>query len=513
MDDPFVKELDVVAVNKYMGWYHPWPVEPGKAVWDVAAGQPLIISEFGGEALYGRSGDEETASSWSEEYQAKLYRDNIAMFHNIPNLRGVSPWILFDFRSPFRFHPANQEGWNRKGLVSEQGYRKKAWHVMKEYFDGCTGGERLETVVDNALNFSEKQYLLLAGEYAGRDSLLPRSFEQGEDTWSDSRWWTSGFFPGSLWYLYENNRNPGILKYARLFTSRVEREKYTTDNHDVGFMLYCSAGNGLRLTGDKHYEEVLLTGANSLATRYKPGVGLIRSWDHSTDRWQYPVIIDNIMNLELLLWAYDYSGERKFREIAVSHANKTMEHHFRPDYSSYHVVSYDTVSGLPHIKQTHQGYSGESMWSRGQAWGLYGYTYLYRELKDERYLRQAQNIADLLIHHPNMPEDCIPYWDYDSPDIPNTVRDASAACIMASALIELSDYVDKGRAKEYMTVVGKQIRTLASPGYRAELGENGCFILKHGTGAYPFNSEIDVPLTYADYYFLEALTRLKKRMK
>ena len=135
MDDPFIEALDVVAVNKYMGWYHPWPVTPDRAVWDVARGKPLIISEFGGEALYGQHGAADTASSWSEEYQEALYRDNLRMFENIPNLRGVSPWILFDFRSPFRFHPTNQEGWNRKGLVSDRGYRKKAWYLMKAYYD------------------------------------------------------------------------------------------------------------------------------------------------------------------------------------------------------------------------------------------------------------------------------------------------------------------------------------------------------------------------------------------
>jgi len=376
----------------------------------------------------------------------------------------------------------------------------------------CMREEKLETVIDKALVFSEQQYLLMAEKYAGQDTILPRSFENGVNTTSDSRWWTSGFFPGSLWYLYENSENPKILEYAKLYTDRVEREKYTTDNHDVGFMLYCSFGNGLRLTQEKRYEEVLLTGANSLTTRYNPDIGLIRSWDHSTDRWHYPVIIDNIMNLELFLWAYDYSGKPIFKEIAVSHADKTIEHHFRPDYSSYHVVSYDTILAVPHKKQTHQGYSDESMWSRGQAWGLYGYTYLYRELKDERYLIQAQGIADFLIHHPNMPEDYIPYWDYNAPDIPNTYRDSSAGSIMASALIELSDFVDESRAKEYMKVVEKQIRTLASPEYTAYLGENGCFILKHGTGAYPFNSEMDVPLTYADYYYLEALIRLKKKL-
>ena len=134
MHDDFTDKLDVVAVNKYMGWYHPWPVDPTEAVWDVCASKPLIISEFGGEALYGQSGNENVTSSWSEEYQARLYRDNLEMFKHIPNLAGVSPWILFDFRSPYRFHPTNQEGWNRKGLVSDQGYRKKAWYLMHEYY-------------------------------------------------------------------------------------------------------------------------------------------------------------------------------------------------------------------------------------------------------------------------------------------------------------------------------------------------------------------------------------------
>lgn len=377
---------------------------------------------------------------------------------------------------------------------------------------GCTGNSTsLETVIDNALAFAGEQSLLMAKKYEDQEGRLPRTYENGKDVSSDSRWWCSGFFPGSLWYLYENNRSPEVLKYAKMYTDRVEREKYTTDNHDVGFMLYCSFGNGLRLTGDEHYKDVLLTGARSLATRYNPIVGLIRSWDHNKENWQYPVIIDNIMNLELLLWAAENSGDSVFRQISLSHADKTIEHHFRSDYSSFHVVSYDTLTALPHLKQTHQGYSDESAWSRGQAWGLYGYTYLYRETKDKRYLEQAKNIASFLIDHPNMPQDYIPYWDYDSPEIPDTPRDASAACIMASALTELSDYVNTDLADKYLDVVKKQIRTLASPEYTAGLGENGCFILKHSTGAYPFNSEVDVPLTYADYYYLEALTRLKRK--
>lgn len=374
-------------------------------------------------------------------------------------------------------------------------------------------GKSLISVVNGALKFSEQQSLMLAQKYASQDSILPRSFENGKNTTSDSRWWCSGFFPGTLWYLYENTKSPELLKFAKLYTDRVEREKFTTDNHDVGFMLYCSFGNGLRLRGDEHYKEVLLTGAKSLSTRYNSKVGLTRSWNHNKKVWQYPVIIDNMMNLELLLWAADYSGDSKFKEMAMSHADKTMIHHFRPDFSSYHLVSYDTISGLPHLKQTHQGYSNESAWSRGQAWGLYGYTYLYRITKDKRYLIQAQNIAGFIINHPRMPKDYIPYWDFDSPEIPNTKRDASAASVMASAFIELSDFVDVKLAKKYMKVAETQIRTLASPEYTAKLGENGCFILMHSVGAYPFKSEVDVPLTYADYYYLEALTRLKKKIQ
>ncbi|NDV79179.1 glycoside hydrolase family 88 protein [Dysgonomonas sp. 511] len=376
-----------------------------------------------------------------------------------------------------------------------------------------TANRPMPEVIDSAFAFAQRQALLMAQKYEGQEGRLPRSFVDGKDKSSDSRWWCSGFFPGTLWYLYENGKDEQILKYAQLYTDRVEREKYTTNNHDVGFMLYCSFGNGLRLTGEERYEEVLLTGAKSLATRYKENIGLIRSWDHNKENWQYPVIIDNIMNLELLLWAAAYSGDSTFYKMAISHADKTIEHHFRPDFSSFHVVSYDTVTALPHKKQTHQGYADSSAWSRGQAWGLYGYTYLYRLTKEERYLQQAVNIAEFLINHPNMPADGIPYWDFDTPEIPDTPRDASAGCIMAAALTELCGFVDGERADKFLNMAIKQVKTLASEEYTAKQGENGCFILKHSTGAFPLNSEIDVPLPYADYYYLEALSRLKRIYK
>jgi unsaturated chondroitin disaccharide hydrolase len=275
-------------------------------------------------------------------------------------------------------------------------------------------------------------------------------------------------------------------------------------------MLYCPFGNGLRLTQNEAYPEVLVTGSKSLCTRYNPKIGLIKSWDHNKDKWQFPVIIDNMMNLEMLMWAYKHTGDSTFLNVAVNHADHTIKHHFRADNSCYHVVSYDTITGLPHIKQTHQGASDESVWSRGHAWGLYGYTMMYRETGKTEYLDQANKIAALMIDHPNMPEDQIPYWDYLAPNIPDEGRDASAAAVMASALIELSGFAEGELQSKYLGVAETQLRTLASPEYLAEPGTNGNFVLKHSVGSKPHRSEMDVPLTYADYYFIEALLRYQQ---
>jgi hypothetical protein len=274
-------------------------------------------------------------------------------------------------------------------------------------------------------------------------------------------------------------------------------------------MLYCSFGNGFRITGEESYKEVLLTGAKSLYTRFRPNIGCIQSWG-STKRWQCPVIIDNMMNLELLLWAFSQTGDSSFYNIAVTHADTTILNHFRPDYSTWHVVSYDTITGKVEVKQTAQGAADGSSWARGQSWGLYGYTVMYRETGLQRYLDQAQHIADFLINHPNIPEDKIPYWDYDAPGIPNTERDASAGAIMASALIELSGYVGPEKKDKYLAVAEKQIRSLASPAYMTKTGENADFILMHSVGSLPAKSEVNVPLSYADYYFIEALVRYRK---
>lgn len=368
----------------------------------------------------------------------------------------------------------------------------------------------MKKVITAALDNAMAQAVLMAEKYKDQDSLLPRSFIDGKMTTSDKYWWCSGFFPGVLWYLYEYSNDPELLNFAREYTERLEDVKNYTGNHDNGFRLFCSYGNGLRLTGNPAYKEVLLTGAGSLCTRYRENVGLIRSWDFNQEVWQYPVIIDNMMNLELIVWAAKESGDERFLKIATSHADKTMENHFRPDGSSYHVVSYDTISGLPMVKQTWQGAGDESDWSRGQAWGLYGYVMMFRETGNQRYLEQAIKIAGYLINHPNMPEDYIPYWDLKAPGIPGELRDASAAAIIASALIDLSKYTSEDLAEKYLKVAEKQIRTLASTDYTAPVGENGNFILMHSVGSMPGKSEVDVPLTYTDYYFIEALMRYKK---
>ena len=320
-----------------------------------------------------------------------------------------------------------------------------------------------------------------------------------------SRDWTSGFFPGELWYLYEFRKEQEWLDIATTATLQIEKEKFNAGTHDMGFKMYCSFGNAYRLTGDAHSREVLLQSARTLIRRFNPKAGVIRSWDHNRDKWDYPVIIDNMLNLELLFAATKISGNSAFYHIAVTHANTTMKNHFRPDNSCYHVVDYDTLTGKVIKKTTHQGYSNESAWSRGQAWAVYGYTMCYRFTHDPAYLRQAENTAAFMLHHPNMPSDGIPYWDYNAPKIPDEERDASAAAVLASALYELAGYSKKENYKKQADHIIKSLNR----DYRAESGKSKGFILLHSTGSKAAMSEVDVPLIYADYYFLEALLRKK----
>lgn len=374
--------------------------------------------------------------------------------------------------------------------------------------EGKSKGIDAKAVAGTALGQTARMYdaLMATGKMA-----TPNSVRNGQVVYVPYEAWTCGFYPGTLWYLYELTGDPQTRERATVMTERLERVKNMTHDHDIGFRMGCSYGNAYKLTGNPAYRDVLVQAARSLSTRFQPGAGVIMSWN-AGKRWKCPVIIDNMMNLELLFNAAILSGDSSFYKIAVSHADRTLENHFRPDYSSFHVIDYDPQTGEVLHKNTAQGYADGSAWSRGQAWGLYGFTVCYRFTGDERYLRQAEGIADFIIDHPRMPQDMIPYWDYDAPNIPDEERDASAGAIAAAALYELSLY----GGKRYAEAADRMLASLASDSYMARPGENGNFLLMHSVGARPANAEVDVPLVYADYYFMEALYRhenLKKLKK
>jgi unsaturated chondroitin disaccharide hydrolase len=368
----------------------------------------------------------------------------------------------------------------------------------------------IKSVISQSLDKCAKQYSeLLKSIDTIKPIKQPKSVNaDGSLKLVDKSEWTVGFFPGSLWYLYEYTKDNKLKAKAIKYTESLKDLQYFTEHHDIGFMMYCSYGNGLRLTKNPEYKKIVIQSAKSLCSRFNPVVGCIQSWASSA-KWEYPVIVDNMMNLELLFKATELSGDSSFYKIAVKHAETTMKNHYRLDYSSYHVVNYDTITGKAKKKLTHQGYNDESAWARGQSWGLYGFVMSYRFTKRVDFLNHAVKIADFLLSNPNLPQDGIPYWDYNAWNIPNELRDASSAAIMASALLELSRIpgVDK---KKYLKAVEKIIRSLSSPDYLAEKNTNGNFILMHSVGSKPHNSEVDVPLNYADYYFIEALMRAKK---
>lgn len=341
---------------------------------------------------------------------------------------------------------------------------------------------------------------------------LPRSVdEDGNTIYVPSRNWVSGFYPGCLWFMYEYSKDRKWEEAAKNWTSALSKEQFNTYTHDVGFMIYCSYGQGYRIDGIKEYKSVIINAAKSLATRYNDTVGCTKSWSwgEDTEGWSFPVIIDNMMNMELLFKASELSGDETYRNIAIRHAKTTMHNHFRDDYSSYHVVDYNPETGEVNRKRTFQGNSDESSWARGQAWGLYGFTFCYRETGDPEFLQMAEHIADYIIHNPNTPEDLIPIWDYEMYGIEGEPRDASAASIIASALIKLSTHSERTKADEYFHYADKILENLSTDSYLAKAGTNNNFILKHCTGHKPHKSEIDVPLIYGDYYFMEALLRMK----
>jgi len=339
------------------------------------------------------------------------------------------------------------------------------------------------------------------------DSLgIPRSVHaDGSLNLTPSRDWTSGFFPGTLWQLYDHSREQSLKEAAEAWTAFVDKEKWDDHTHDLGFKLYCSFGKGYEVTDDEAYKATVIQASKTLIRRFNKTVGCIRSWDFNADEWEFPVIIDNMMNLDMLFEATRLTGDSTYHHIAYQHAKTTLQNHFRPDNSSYHVVVYDTLTGTATQKVTHQGYSSESAWARGQAWGLYGYTMAYRWTGDTAFLYKAKAIAEFFINHPRMPKDNIPYWDFDAPNIPNEPRDVSAVTVAASGLLELSTF-DTENGPRYIQWVDEVLETLTDEQYVTDVSP---FLLDHSTGSVPGDFEIDVPIVYADYYYVEALLRRK----
>lgn len=383
----------------------------------------------------------------------------------------------------------------------------------------CAGSKE-ELNVDKALDYCDVQvHRTLAELKADNGSidytLMPRNIMDSLTTWhcrkATKEEWCSGFWPGILWYDYEATGDEQIKAEAEKFTSSLKFLSETPAfDHDLGFLVFCSYGNGYRLTQNPEYKQVILNTADTLATLFNPRVGTILSWPRNVEMFGgHNTIMDNLINLEMLFWAAKNGGNPYLSDIAIAHADKTMKHQFRPDYTSYHVAVYDTLTGDFIRGCTHQGYADNTMWARGQAWGIYGYTTVYRETKDIRYLDFVQKITDVYLK--NLPEDYVPYWDFNDPSIPNAPRDASAAAIVASALLELCDYLPVEKATEYRDAAVRMLTSLSSDKYQS--GKSKPSFLLHSTGHWPAKSEIDASIIYADYYYIEALLRLKKIQK
>ena len=388
-------------------------------------------------------------------------------------------------------------------------------------------GSSLKKTADRVFERAVVQFTALDARVS--PDKMPITFENGKVKDGKLNDWTSGFFPGSLWLVYEYTGNADMLEMAKRQTAKLDGIIGMHTHHDIGFQVNSSFGNGYRLTGNPAYLEMMKAGAEKLSTRFSPVVGCTRSWNPGK-RWNFPVIIDNMMNLEILAEVSRLTGEGKYLEIARIHANTTLKNHFRPDASTWHVVAYDEETGAVVKKQTSQGFSDESTWSRGESWALYGFTMMYRETKDPAYLEQARKVAAYLI--PMLPKDGVPEWDFNAPGTRHAfdmnavgapkasdykwrpgdpvLRDSSAGAIIASALAELSTFTTGKESRRYRKTALRIVRTLASPEYLAEPGENGNFLLKHGVTNLHKWSGVDIPLTYADYYFLEAIQRLLK---
>lgn len=346
-------------------------------------------------------------------------------------------------------------------------------------------------------------------------NMMPRNILENQDKWNlvpvKIEEWTVGFWPGILWYNYENTSSEDNIDAAIYYTDLLEPlTKLSAYDHDLGFQIFCSYGNGYRLTGNEKYKQIILNAADTLATLFNPKVGTILSWPREVEpnNWPHNTIMDNMINLEMLYWAAKNGGDKKLYDIATKHAETTMKYHFREDGGNYHVAVYDTVNGDFIKGVTHQGYADSTLWARGQAWAIYGYTVVYRETQDKQYLRFAEKVTDLYLSRLTKNE-YVPYWDFDAPNIPNEPRDAAAAAIVASALLELSQLEDnKEKAEEYKKAAINMLVELSSDKYQSR--DTKPSFLLHSTGHWPNKSEIDASINYADYYYIEALTRYQK---
>ena len=366
--------------------------------------------------------------------------------------------------------------------------------------DMSSGNQDVDVLLEN-------RYKMLL-DYPIDSMAFPRTMtvETGQIQKVPSKDWTSGFFVGNLWQLYQLTKDEVYKERAKLWTAFIEKEKFNDKTHDMGFKVFCSFGKGLEVENNETYKNIIVESAQTLSTRFNPKVGAIRSWDFNSDIWEFPVIIDNMLNLELLFEATKISGDSTFHKIAVAHANTTLKNHFRSDNSTWHVVVYDTIAGSVKDKLTHQGFSNESSWARGQGWAIYGYTMAYRYTKDIAYLKQAEATANFFMNHKNLPEDGIPYWDFNDPSIPNAPKDVSAATLVASGLVELYRFT---KNEAYLNYSKKVVNSLKSTDFILDDTVKGPFVLNHSTGNWPKNDEVNEPIVYADYYYLETILRIK----
>lgn len=359
---------------------------------------------------------------------------------------------------------------------------------------------------DRWLKLAEKKAMYMLSQLSDT-TRYPRSFKLEKGiTLSKTSGWTSGFFPGILWFLYRHTQKDYWKNEAHRWTAALEKNNYLDwRTHDLGFMMYNSFGKAYQFTQDPSYKQILITAADSLSQMFNPTVGTTESWPWRKN-WSHPTIIDNMLNLELLFWAGKNGGDKKLYEIALKHAQTTQKNHIRDDFSTWHVIDYDEATGKVRGKYTDQGLSDNSTWSRGQAWAVYGFTLAYRETKEEEFLNTAIQLTEVFLK--NLPEDLVPYWDFDVANVTEP-RDASAACVFVSALLELHQYVKADTLRQNYQDKASEILNSLGKNY-LNTSKRFPFLIEHCTGSKPHNSEIDVPLIYADYYFIEALWRWKK---